>query len=71
MMTVQDLINTLSDIEDKSLQVMIDVTGPNSEQFHFIAAVDAIEGTTGAGDNICMICKADTKLWDEDGERIN
>jgi hypothetical protein len=71
MLTVQQLIEKLSEIEDKSLRVMLDVTTPDTAQSYFIAAVDALEGETSAGDKICLLCKADTKLWDEDGELIN
>lgn len=70
-MTVQRLIELLEEIENKDLLVMLDVTGPDADQFHMMEAASAEEITTANGAKLCMITKGDTRLFDADGERLN
>jgi hypothetical protein len=71
MMTVQNLIDNLLDIEDKSIQVMIDVTAKDGTQIHMVACTGAIDGETPEGKPLCLLTKEDTMLFDEDDDRIN
>jgi hypothetical protein len=48
-MTVQDLIDTLLDVEDKNKEIFFDVTPANSRYYHFksIDIIDDVESPEG------------------------